>query len=44
MNFFCTENDFDTWVNNMNIDNNIIFKLNLLDAVKVSKELFEFRV
>lgn len=44
MNFFGTENDFDTWVTNMNIDKDVIFKLNLLDAVEVSKELFEFRV
>lgn len=44
MNFFGTEKDFDTWVNNMNIDKNVIFKLNILDAVEVSKELFEFRI
>lgn len=43
MNFFCTEKDFDVWVDKMKLSDIDIFKLHVTDAVYVSKELFEFR-
>lgn len=43
MNFFCTENDFDIWTKNMNLGDIEIFKLHIIDAIEVSKEIFEFR-
>lgn len=41
MNFFCRENDFDTWVLEKNIDNSIYFKLNVYDALIAAKMIFK---
>lgn len=40
MNFFCTEKDYDSWVEEMQLDESDIFCLNVEEAIMVSKMLF----
>lgn len=40
MNFFCREKEYNTWVENMELDKSKIFCLNVKEAIKVSKMLF----
>jgi hypothetical protein len=40
MNFFCTEKEYNTWVEMMELDKSQIFCLNAEEATKVSKMLF----
>ncbi len=40
MNFFCTEKEYNTWVEEMELDKSRIFCLNAEEAIKVSKMLF----
>lgn len=40
MNFFCTEKDYNLWVEEMKLDESGIFCLNAEEAIIVSKMLF----
>lgn len=40
MNFFCTEKEYSTWVDKMELDKSEIFCLNVEEAIRVSKMLF----
>ncbi len=40
MNFFWTENDYNRWVEKMEISKDEIFCLNIKEALQVSKMLF----
>lgn len=40
MNFFCTEKEYNTWVEKMELDKSGIFCLNAEEAIKVSKMIF----
>lgn len=40
MNFFCTEKEYDLWVDKMDLDKSKIFCLNLEEALRVSKMIF----
>lgn len=40
MNFFCTEKEYNTWVDNMELERSEIFCLNVEEAIRVSEMLF----
>lgn len=40
MNFFCTKNEYDEWVEKMSLSEDDIFCLNIKEALQVSKMLF----
>lgn len=40
MNFFCTEKEYNIWVEEMELNKSEIFCLNAEEAIKVSKMLF----
>lgn len=40
MNFFCTKNEYDEWVEKMSLSEDDIFCLNAIEALEVAKMLF----
>jgi hypothetical protein len=40
MNFFCTKNHYDEWVNNMNLSEDDIFCLSAREALDVAYMIF----